>query len=217
MHPFSPVVVSFYTLDTPYQQEVLSLMQSCEKLGIEARIEGKKSHGCWELNCAHKPEFILQKLDQLQRPLLWVDADAIFLKKPQWKDFTDCDLSVRIEEDLCGDHSSKVLSGTLFVNYTEEGLSLIRSWSNECQMQLLYAKQVIDIFDFKPVPGGYFWDQIALREVLSKQQGAKVRSLPVKYCTIFDLDEDELYDRRETIIEHHQASRRFAKLIQRPV
>ena len=40
-----PIIICFYTIDTPYQQEVLNLINSCEKYQLENSIEGKPSRG----------------------------------------------------------------------------------------------------------------------------------------------------------------------------
>jgi hypothetical protein len=204
MHKISPVVISFYTLQTPYQQEVLHLIRSCEKWEIEARIEGMPSFGSWEKNCAYKPQFISQKLKQLNRPILWVDADAIFHNLPKWEDFVGCDLSLRINSSLAETHGSRVLSGTLFVNNTPEAKILIEEWNEECQKGLHIASRLREAFG----EGSYFWDQIALKEALFKNKEVKVKGMPLSYCKIFDLDQTT-----EIIIEHLQASRRFKQEI----
>jgi hypothetical protein len=204
MHRFSPVVISFYTLRTPYQQEVLHLMDSVERWGIEARIEGRESLGSWEHNCAYKPRFILQKLKELKRAILWVDADAIFHASPKWSEFIHCDLSLRINPSLGPTHGSKILSGTLFVNYSAQGLALIEQWIEACEKGLRTASALRELFG----PGCYFWDQAALNEILWKNKKLRVHNLPLAYCKIFDLDKTA-----EVIIEHHQASRRFKHLI----
>jgi hypothetical protein len=204
MHTVSPIIISFYTLRTPYQQEVLHLMESIEKWGLEARIEGKESLGSWEHNCAYKPAFILQKLQQLKRPVLWVDADAVFCSPPKWEDVPVCDLALRINSSLPRTHSSRILSGTLFVNDTLKAKNLMIEWIKACTRELHALSQLKRIFG----DGCSFWDQMALNEVLLRNKRASVRALPLSYCTIFDLDRS-----KQVVIEHHQASRRFKQLI----
>ena len=172
------------------------MIRSCEEWGIEARIEGRKSQGSWELNCAQKPAFILEKLEQLKKPVLWVDADALFLDRPNWSEFQECDVAVRINARL----SEEVLSGTVFINYTEEGLAVVRAWVKECQELVSMSGYLTTLFGLKC----NFWDQSALKEVLLRTTNTKILPLPVPYCKIFDLDQDA-----PAIIEHRQASRRF--------
>jgi hypothetical protein len=54
-----PIVISFFTLDTPYEEEVKKLRISLERLGVEADIQGVPSRGSWERNCAYKARYIL--------------------------------------------------------------------------------------------------------------------------------------------------------------
>ena len=118
----APLVVSFYTENTPYQLEVLNLLESCQRFGIEAEIEGVASKGSWALNCAMKPFFIRDKLLKNQRPIFWVDADAVFLKKPNFYTLSDCDLSFREMKRFSHDHRFRFFSGSLFVRTTQQAL-----------------------------------------------------------------------------------------------
>jgi hypothetical protein len=193
-----PLVVSYYTKNTLYQLEVQNLIASCDNWGIEADIAGVDSFGSWELNCAFKPFFILEKLKTHNRPLLWVDADGVFVRKPDFSLFKDCELSVRINAECSEDHPSKVITSTLYINYSEETLELIRLWAKECQRQIMDETRKEE-----------FWDQIALRDVLRDKQWPKsVMPIPLSYAKIFDHPED-LKRVDEPVIEHFQASRRY--------
>ena len=195
-----PVIVSFYTAHTPYQLEVQNLIASCEKFGLEMAIEGIESFGSWELNCAYKPFFILQKLEELNRPLLWVDADGVFARAPSWQEAFEADLAVRMDAKLPQNHPSKVISSTIFVRPTEAGKGLVRHWIGKCHEILLDEKRQEE-----------FWDQIALREAIAKST-AQVASIPLSYAKIFDHPEDR-QQIEDPVIEHFQASRRFKKLV----
>ena len=144
---------------------------------------------------------MLEKLQQFQRPVIWVDADAAFLKKPSFNLFEDIDFSVRINDYLADDHESKVESGTVYVNYTRSGMDIVKDWAEECVKELSNPKRVLE-----------FWDQIALRNVLLSRNDAKILPLPHGYCKVFDLDDPFISD-EDIVIEHRQASRRFKKTI----
>src|SRR5476651_1555473 len=116
-----PLVISFYTKNTPYQLDAHHLIASCEKFGVEHAVEGIDSLGSWELNCAYKPFFIAEKLRQFQRPVLWVDVDAVFVRKPKPLKLFKADFSAYYDEGLENDHSSKVRSCVIYVNNTEKG------------------------------------------------------------------------------------------------
>lgn len=193
-----PTVVSFFTKRTPYEKEIERLVDSCKTYNIPLQIEGVESFGSWELNCAFKPFFILKKLDELKKPLLWIDADGAFVNFPRWIEAFDGDFSVRIHPNLANGHPSKVVSSTIFVRPNAHGTQLVRLWAMECQKQLLDSGRMEE-----------FWDQIALRDVIfSKLHQAIVHPLPLAYAKIFDHPHD-LHEVANPIIEHYQASRRF--------
>jgi hypothetical protein len=130
-----------------------------------------------------------------------VDADAAFLKKPSFTRFLDYDFSVRVHDFLPDNHSSKVVSNSIFVNYTEEGLEIVRQWCERCEKEMGKKKKK-----------GEFWDQMALRDVLQLQKTAKFFPMPVGYSKIFDLD-IFFIGNEEVVIEHYQASRRLKVLV----
>lgn len=196
-----PMVVSFYTKDTPYALEVQNLIASCEQFGIKIDVEGIPSYGSWELNCAYKPFFILERLKRHRRPLLWVDADAIFVSMLKQSDAFTADLAVCINDSCAIDHPSKVMSGTIFIAATKEAEELLRLWCCECQKLLLQEGRTSE-----------FWDQEALRNaIFSCPHSARVAKLPPEYIKIFDRPLDSASG--PAIIEHYQASRRLKKLV----
>lgn len=196
-----PVIISFYTEKTPYQIEVQNLMNSCQKFGLSTSIEGVESFGTWELNCAYKPFFLLKKLNELKKPVLWVDADGVFLKKPVWQEAFDSDFAVRLGKELADDHPSKVISSTIFAHYSPKAIGLIKLWAYECQKSLLDPQREEE-----------FWDQIALRDaILQNPMQATISSMPLSYAKIFDHPQDN-QKIQDPVIEHYQASRRYKKL-----
>ncbi len=195
-----PLVVSFYTLDTPYEEEVQRLIHSCKHFNIEHLIEGIPSTGSWEMNCAFKPLFLLKKLEELKRPLLWVDADAVFMQMPSVLDVFVKDLGVRLY-DCPDDHPSRVVTATLFVNSTEGSIKLIRLWALECLSMLQEKDRTKEV-----------WDQDALRRVLfEKEHKSTWGALPDAYSIIAGHPEDERCP--SPVIVQNQASRRFKKWI----
>lgn len=197
-----PMVISFYTKESFYQLEVQNLIESCQRYAIPYHVEGIASFGTWELNCAYKPFFIHRQLQQLQRPVLWVDADAVFLRIPEILEEFDCDFAVRINEELPMAHPSRIMSGTVYANYTSGADRLLRLWAIKCQQEINRIGRSEE-----------FWDQIALKEAL-KDLTSKVNyaSLPKQYTKIADHigDGKEILD---PVIEHYQASRRYKRFM----
>ncbi len=191
-------VICFYTPNTPYQQEVKQLQTSCEQFGIPIEVEPLESKGSWEANVAMKPPFILEKLEKSSEPLLWVDADAVFLQKPDFTPFLEVDFAVRFMQAFQNRKEHAINAATIFINQTEEAKNLVRAW----------VKRSEELSKDR-VPA--FVDQIALYEVLLENKEAKVLPLPVSYCKIFDLDTFFIND-DEVVIEQRQASRRYQSL-----
>jgi len=191
-----PLVISFYTKDTPYQLDAHHLIASCEKFGLEHHIEGIDSHGSWELNCAFKPFFIAEKLRQFERPVLWVDVDAVFVQKPKPLKVFEKDFAVYSQTDLAPEHPSKVRSGTIFVNHSEKGMEVLKNWAIECKSLLVDPQRTEE-----------FWDQIALRNVFLSHKN--LGRLPLSYIKILGHPVDVKCP--NPVIIHTQASRHAKK------
>jgi len=194
-----PLVVSYFTKDSLYEKEAENLILSCNKFNLDYHIEAAPSFGSWEKNCCFKPFFLLEKLYQLQKPLLWIDVDAVFVQKPkeeQWE--KSCDIAVRFFES--NRIADKTFSGTVFINYTPKSIQLLHMWSDECEKQFLNRTMES------------IWDQACLSHVIHKQNhGAKIMPLPLGYSYIFD--EIQKIDCKELFIVHYQASRLYRKVI----
>ncbi len=197
-----PLIVCYYTKDTLYQLEVQNLIASCEQWGLEHHVEPISSLGSWERNCSFKPFFLMEKLQQFQRPIFWVDADAVFVKKPQWLDVFEKDMAVRINEKWDDAHPSKVITGSVFVNATDGAAKILKSWGRECIDSFLNPQRTDEV-----------WDQIALRDVILRgEKGMDIGPLPLGYMAIVDnpCDQKEIDN---VVIAHYQASRRLKKTI----
>ena len=203
MDPF-PLVISFYTVDTPYEQEVMHLRRSCEQFAIDHHIASIVSTGSWEMNCAFKPLFILQMLEEKKCHLLWVDADAVFVQKPSPLAVFSQDLGVRMY-DCSDDHPSRIVSATLFVNHTVAAKHVLRLWAEECLLRLKDPDRTQEM-----------WDQDALRHVLfTKAHHACYQPLPIAYSKIIGHVHDEAECANPVIVQH-QASRRYKRWIHHP-
>lgn len=192
-------VICFYTLNTPYEQEVIALKKSCELWNIPLEITALSSQGSWEKNVAMKPFFIKNKLKQHQSPLFWIDADAVFLKKPDFSFLEKSDFSVRFMSFFQEDKRYALNTASLFINDTKEGKNIVSKWCTRCEQ----------LCEQQPVLG--FVDQIALYDVIFSNKTAKIISMPISYCKIFDIDSFFLND-NAVVIEQRQASRRFKHL-----
>lgn len=190
------LVVSFYTENSPYQLEAMGLIGSCNAHGIEAEVEAVPSEGSWERNCAIKPFFIRKKLLETKRPIFWVDADAVFKKKPDFSFLMQSDLALREMKRFSDDKRFKYAAGSLFFNATPRSLAFVEKWCELCQ-QKIDRKENLE-----------FLDQISLGDLIERGEKVKIHPLPIGYAKIFDIDAQEI-DPGQIVIEHFQASRRF--------
>lgn len=182
-----PTVVSYYTTGTPYEDEVKNLQRSLRAFGLPSAIIGVPSRGSWTANTQIKPEVMLKVMDAIDGPILWVDADAMFLGYPSLLVDLDamCDVAVHYRQ------GHELLAGTIYMANNERSRSLLVAWIEACHND----------------PGTM--DQVILEDVIRTSE-AKVFNLPPTYTAIFDLMPEA---GEFPIIEHYQASRRFKNLM----
>lgn len=181
--PVAPMFVSFGTPE--YEAELAGLIESLQAHELEHDCEILPSLGSWAANCQRKAEFLLSKLDEHKRPIVWVDADARIVRDPWELRFVDGDI---------GFHSLRgreLLTGTLYVNDTEPARRVLRDWSAE---NATNPRQ---------------WDQRTLAAVIARGTYARIDRLPLATCQIFDHPEQD----PSPAIVHHQASRRMRSVV----
>ncbi|MCB1106810.1 MAG: hypothetical protein KDK76_01790 [Chlamydiia bacterium] len=196
-----PTIISFYTPNTGYEKEIEGLIQSCQKFNLPYSIDPIPNFGTWEKNCCFKPKYILKKLLDLKRPILWLDADAIVVQRPTLFETLESDVALRVVENVPNDHPSKMISGTLFFNHTPAAIEVLEEWDRETEAL------------FKQDP--HLWDQVSLRNVLLRSS-AKITSLDQRYYQVYNkIDHEKTL--KKAIIIHFQASRTLKKTLNKEV
>lgn len=122
-----PTIITFYTSNWEYKKYALELKNQCEKFNLDHYIKEYPDTGNWLHNTRIKPRFIKEAFHELQRPLLWIDADGILNNKPNL-------LELPIDKDFMGRHQRSGPKrnwhvGTLFFNHTENTSNLIDLWN----------------------------------------------------------------------------------------
>ena len=120
-------IISGYTVNTPYEQEVDFLRKSLlEHKVLDFEIIPYQSFGSWSRNCQYKAVLIKQQLLEHKKPIVWLDADAILCSYPS--------LFHNIDKDLAGcKHYGQVVSGTLYIKYNKLMLNFLihkQEWMN---------------------------------------------------------------------------------------
>jgi hypothetical protein len=124
---FNFTVVSFYTPDWKYPEYAQNLVDDCERLGLEYVIESKDSTNTYVGNCNLKPYFVRDKLQELKKPILWMDVDGSIITCP------DLLVTPGIDSfDMAGNRSltntSRIHVGSIWFNYTDITMQFVNTW-----------------------------------------------------------------------------------------
>lgn len=187
-----PVITSFYTEGTGYKQEADRLRKSLEALDdVEWFIDSVPNLGSWEKNASYKANFMRDMLDKFQRPVVWVDADAVVHSYPALFDEIEADIAAHY---LTWNEFGRVMegglrSGTLYLEPTEATNKLIKQWLENNQL--------------KP---NVSFPQSNLHDAVEQTPELRVYKLPREYCCIVGWAE---HYHITAVVEHFQASRKF--------
>lgn len=197
-------VVTFYTPE--YADEVAPWAAAIEHFGLEPWAKPIPNQGSWRLNCGYKALFMLECLQELREPCLWLDVDGRF--EAQWDldgtlnkhfDFAIWFIPNKAmrKQDIPGGPGSGhcgLASGTMWLNYTPMAEHFLKLW--------LLAEQ-----------GQGKFEQKVLGEVWYQDRPEKLRThkFHQKYCKVDNAKwfEDEP---DQVVIGHYQASRRLCRV-----
>lgn len=164
-------VISFFSdVDdrTYYSDHAKRLKEECEKLNIPYEIESKESLGDYQSNCLSKPQYILDKLNELQEPIIWLDVDSYLHKSLEVYD--------TLGEDVDGIFATAngMLSGVkaspLYFGNTDNSRKILQSWIDSTTA---IKEENLPIFDHEP----FF-------EIVAKYSStAQLRFVGGEYCT----------------------------------
>jgi hypothetical protein len=137
-----PLIISFYADfedNRYYEGFAKELIKKCKEFGVSYDISEAQSRGSYSANCLMKPEFILDKLKEHKKPILWMDCDTQF--RLPFSDFNN------VESDIgMATHSGNmegIKASPLYFNYTEGAFRIIREWVVHCRA--CYAKGIIEL------------------------------------------------------------------------
>lgn len=158
-------VISFYTNDWLYPRYAQELRAACDRFGLDHHIVEKPSTHSYVGNCQIKPFFIQECLQQFQRPVLWIDADAALLARPDR--YLSHDV---LAYDIVGNHPvaspHRVHVGSFMFNHTPGALEFVDTWCAE-----IHRKRPLDDAAFNGT-----WDSL--------QKKMRFLALPPEYFFI---------------------------------
>ena len=191
------LIIGYYTIDTPYEEEAKFLIESCRKLRLDYNIIGVKNLGSWQSNTRYKAKFIIDMLEQFpNKRLLYVDCDAVINRLPILFKMYEADISVHWQDFKW--RKNECLSGTIYMENNEKTKKLCQLWLES------NTNQPKDSTELEQ------WNLGKIIEQMRKTDGLIDKNLPPEYCQ-FDLIEN-IYPELEKgngVIQHYQASRRF--------
>jgi hypothetical protein len=201
-----PLYVGYFTIDTPYAQEADKLRQSLDRLHLPHELTGVPNLGSWQKNTQYKSRFIQQQLQQHDgRPLVYLDVDALVLRRPVLFNDLDCDLAfVRF-------NGEELLSGTVYFGNTPTCRKVVDRWVHNCQR--FPDTFPPDLLGHYP-NGEAAWDQRLLDLARIETPGVRCVELPQAYTYIEDLSRSR-YPGVEPIILHTRGRSRLQHLIDR--
>jgi hypothetical protein len=149
-----PLIVSYYTPVTTYEDHAMVLAEDVRRLGLAARIEPRPARGSWLENCAQKAGFIREMHQQKRRPLLWLDADArLYRKLHELEGITADFAAVRRR-------SWEFVGGQIYFATGPAATKLLDIWCDYCE-------RFPQIWD--QVSLGYAWWELGLQEHFTTQ------------------------------------------------
>lgn len=193
------VIVSYYTVNTPYEQEAAKLRNSLERLKVPYDIVGVPNLGDWQANTRFKAKFMQDMLIKHKgKSIVWVDSDAVIHSYPSLFDTYDCDVAVRWQDFRW--RKNECLSGTIYLENNSKTMELCKRWENG---------------NIAEGPGAKTFEQWNLGKVIEEMRAeGKIRdeNLPPEYTMIFD-SMRAMYPNVNPVIEHFQASRKLRNTI----
>lgn len=189
-----PIIVSHYTKNTGYEQEIKKLVASLIQFGLEYDIEAIDSFGSWRKNSNYCARNVQRALAQYpDRDILRVDADAVFQRSPELflQDDFVADIAAHVHDFPW--HQHELLGGTIFFRNKPNVRWLVDCWTVECMVNRPTLR-----------------NPDLLQEIIQHDNfHVTFAELPPQYTTIFDI----MRDVKDPVVVHYQASRRFRRQV----
>ena len=191
-------VISFYTTGTGYEEEIKSLEESLIRFGVDYHFFPCEPKGSWRENLNYKSWCISEAFNMFpDQDIVFIDADGIMRKYPilfdKLSETKEYDVAATFHKyaPRSGD-ADELLSGTLWFPNNQKGKDLVDAWH----------KVGLENPNIR--------HQKCLRHAIDGLQNngynINVYRMPFEYTYVFDY---RYPVKRQPIIEHFQASRRF--------
>jgi len=132
--------ITFYTTDMGgyYENLAKDLYRQCDRYQIKLFAVKVESSNNWRRNCKMKPSIIMNALDTLGKPFVYLDADTIIHSTPTVFDtFVDIDFAVHHieewEEPANRRKGLGIRATPLYFAPTDATKAFVSEWLSECQ------------------------------------------------------------------------------------
>ena len=196
-------IVCFATENTPYVEIMKDKLQkSLDKLNLKYSIDIVPNQRNWYLNTAYKSKYIIDKLNQLNSDVVWIDADATVEREPKlfYEIPEEYDIAFHyLSWNLWYGHQARrdvkeLLTGTMFFRNRQIVKDLCKEWHEEA----VRTKE---------------WEQKVLARVI-KNYNLNIYELPLEYIYIDTLPNGQKPKiKLNPVIRHYQASREWKRKI----
>ena len=162
------IVISGYTLNTDYEQEVKDLESDLKRFNLPYKLYGYESRGDWTKNTMVKAELIQRALKEYpNEDVIWLDADAVIVKEPTlFHELKDKTFDICCHYLKTRYNPNELLSGTIIFRNNDIVNSLVDDWVNDSE--------------------GVNWDQKILQKYVDGKYEGKLKklALPIEYIKI---------------------------------
>lgn len=200
----NPLVISYFT--PQYGPDSVQLAATLDEFHIEHDIVPVEGHANWRKNVGLKPGFILKKLTEHQRAVVWLDADARARVYPElFDELGNIDFAAYfIPKDEMNKKDrplpergplDAIASGTMYWNNTNQSLVFLDEWIEREKGQYRYGQTVL----------GEAWHLHNHEET-----GLRTQRLPQSYTKVFD-GAWKKGESKPVVIEHMQSSRKYRR------
>jgi hypothetical protein len=127
-----PIFISYYTGDDYYKRCSDRIKSMCSSLGINLIVEEVQDLGSYYKNTLYKPQYILQKVKELKRDVIWIDVDTSIKK------YSSC--FKKWESDLLFSSNTGDIKGIkaspIGIKYNEPSLNFMEEWAYSCKNKI---------------------------------------------------------------------------------
>ena len=204
-------VVTFAT-NAFYRKEADRLVKTAHAVGVSVDVVHVDAPNMnWHQGVAYKCGVICSKIDN--GPVLFIDSDAVLHRNPLPFFYGLMEMNI---DFAARTRRGRLLSGTLWFNYSMEALDVLNAWqyvnySRAVKGQVTGAGQANLETALRLVV-----DRVEIPEEWGvKQRQLNIANLPQRFCHIFDEDPEVGRDGKivEPVIMHLQASREAMKQV----